>query len=119
MKVNYNTFATNGWNYQSVILPKKMSSSYQKAICTVSPPNSLGNLDEKNAFDLCMNRFRRARRKSLRTQLLRIVAECYPISLHIMREVKLRLSSYLKNPSPDKARSCNTRINVLIRRFVG
>jgi hypothetical protein len=113
---SYNTFTTNEWNYHSVILPKKLSSLHRD-ICTVSPSVFYWPTWTKKHIRYMHEPITQSEARNLEATIIENGGGMYPdqLAYHAWSQVA---STYLKDLSPAKVDSENTRYNVLVRRFI-
>lgn len=114
---SYDTFATNEWNYHSVILPKKMSSLHHEEICTVSPSAFYWPTWTKKHIKYMHEPISQSEVQDFQDAIFANGGGMYPnqLAYHAWSQVA---STHLKDLSPEKVRSHDTRFNVLVRRFI-
>lgn len=115
---SYDTFATNEWNYHSVILPKELSSLYNDEICTVSPSVFYWPTWTKDHVRYMHEPITQREAQEFQDTLVENGGAMYPdqLAYHAWSQVA---SAFLKDLSPDIVVSQNTRFNLLVRRFIG
>jgi hypothetical protein len=114
---SYNNFATNEWNYHSVILPKELSSLYHEEICTVSPSIFYWPTWTRKHIQYMHDPITQSEAQEFQDTIVANGGGMYPnqLAYHAWSQVA---STYLKDLSPEKVGSHNTRFNVLARRFI-
>ncbi|OOQ88692.1 hypothetical protein PEBR_11067 [Penicillium brasilianum] len=113
---SYSTFTTNEWNYHSVILPKELSSLHHD-ICTVSPSVFYWPTWTKKHIRYMHEPITQSEARNFEATIIENGGGMYPdqLAYHAWSQVA---STYLKDLSPAKVDSENTRYNVLVRRFM-
>lgn len=114
---SYSTFATNEWNYHSVKLPKELSSFYHDEICTVSPSVFYWPTWTKSHIRYMHEPITQSEVQNFEDTIIDNGGGMYPdqLAYHAWSQVA---STYLKDLSPEKVDSQNTRFNILVRRFI-
>jgi hypothetical protein len=114
---SYANFATNEWNYHSVILPKKMSYLYHEEVCTVSPSVFYWPTWTRKHIQYMHEPITQSETQEFQDTIVANGGGMYPnqVVYHAWSQVA---STYLKDLSLEKVVSYNTRFNVLVRRFI-
>jgi hypothetical protein len=114
---SYGTFATNEWNYHSVILPKELSLMYRDEICTISPSVFYWPTWTRKHIRYMHEPITQSEAQEFQHTVNENEGGIYPdqLAYHAWSQVA---STYLRDLNPGKVLSHNTRFNVLVRRFL-